>query len=74
MTLPPGLTGLHPAPYNERRWNGAVWANSHVDQYNRELERIATRHRSGMDVQRLVDGLYNLARAFDIVGREKAAA
>ena len=68
-TLPAGITSLNPIPYGERRWNGAIWAPSQVDQYNAELERIATRHTAGHDVQHLVNGLYNLAHGFDQSGR-----
>lgn len=65
MKTPPGLTGLNPMPYGYRRWNGAIWPNCQVDAYNAELERIAARHRAGIDTTALVNGLYNLAYQFD---------
>ena len=68
-TLPIGLTGLDPIPYGGTRWNGAVWPDIQVDSYNRELERIAIRHRAGYNVQNLIDGLYNLAHGFDVAGK-----
>lgn len=64
-TLPVGLTGFDPMPYGYRRWNGSVWADLQVDRYNDELARIERRHRHGLEVQHLIDGLYNLARGFD---------
>lgn len=64
-TLPAGITGFDPMPYGYRRWNGAVWADSQVDQYNRELARIQSRHEAGMPTDTLVNGLYNLANGFD---------
>lgn len=63
--LPHGLTSLEPMLYGQRRWNGAIWPDTMVDRYNHELARIASRHASGMDVQHLVNGLYNLAQQFD---------
>ena len=69
-TSPPdGLTGFEPMSYNYKRWNGITWPNIQVDAYNWELARIESRHNSGMNVQPLIDGLYNLARGFDTVGR-----
>jgi len=67
---PTGLTGLDPIPYGERRWNGVVWPAVQVDAYNRELARIADRHRAGYDTQHLIDGLYNLAAGFDEAGKQ----
>ena len=64
-TMPAGLTGVDPMPYDYRRWNGAIWPDCQVDAYNMEMERIAVRHRAGMDTTALVDGLYNLAFQFD---------
>lgn len=64
-TVPAGLTGFDRMPYGYRRWNGSVWADIQVDRYNQELARIESRHRAGMDTQHLVNGLYNLAHAFD---------
>ena len=66
-TMVPGLTNIDPMPYRYRRWNGVMWADAHVDAYNRELTRIVSMHRGGYDVARLVDGLYNLANQFDQV-------
>lgn len=63
--IPAGITSFEPVAVGERRWNGAVWADSHVERYNAELGRIERRHLDGMDVQHLVDGLYNLASGFD---------
>lgn len=65
--LPAGITGFTPMPYGYRRWNGAIWADCQVDQYNAELARIESRHRDGYDVQHLINGLYNLANGFDSV-------
>jgi hypothetical protein len=65
----PGLTDTAPMPYGYRRWNGAVWPNIQVDAYNRELDRIRSRHDAGLNVQHLVDGLYNLANGFDAMGK-----
>ncbi|MGP4994574.1 hypothetical protein [Glutamicibacter ardleyensis] len=65
QALPAGITGFEPMPYGYKRWNGAVWCDEHVDSYNRELARIESRHRAGMDVQHLINGLYNLAYGFD---------
>lgn len=62
---PDGITSFSPMPYGERRWNGATWANIQVDRYNAELARIESRHHAHMDTQHLVNGLYNMARAFD---------
>ncbi|MGP5014514.1 hypothetical protein ACTXJX_11905 [Glutamicibacter ardleyensis] len=64
-TLPAGITGFERVPYGEKRWNGVIWTDSLVDTYNHELTRIQQRHEAGMDVQHLVNGLYNLAHAFD---------
>lgn len=64
-TLPNGITSFDPMPYGYRRWNGTVWADSQVDQYNRELARIQSRHNAEMQTEALVNGLYNLARGFD---------
>jgi hypothetical protein len=64
-TLPAGITSFEPIPYGERRWNGAIWPAIQVDRYNAELERIASRHNAGYNVQHLIDGLYNLAAGFD---------
>lgn len=63
--VPAGLIDFEPMPYGLRRWNGAVWADSQTDRYNDELARIEARHRAGYDTQHLIDGLYNLAYAFD---------
>lgn len=68
-TSPAGLTGLDPIPYGETRWNGAVWPNTQVDRYNRELSRIEGRHSAGMPTQNLIDGLYNLAHGFDYAAK-----
>lgn len=64
-TLPAGITGFNPMPYGYKRWNGVIWPNIQVDSYNAELERIQSRHANGLDVQHLVNGLYNLAHQFD---------
>lgn len=66
-TLPDGITSFDPVPYGEVRWNGSVWASGHVDAYNAELRRIEARHRAGMNVDHLVNGLYGLAHGFDDV-------
>lgn len=68
MSVPPGLTGTEPMPYGYRRWNGTVWPDIQVDAYNRELDRITTRHEAGMSTEALVNGLYNLAHTFDACG------
>lgn len=64
-TMPPGLTSFERMPYKYRRWNGAVWPNVWVDQYNTELARIESRHRAGYDTEALVNGIYHLAQQFD---------
>jgi len=69
-TMPAGITSFEPLHYGERRWNGAIWPSAHVDRYNVELSRIASRHRAGMDVQHLINGLYNLAAGFDQAGKK----
>lgn len=66
---PAGLTSLEPIPRGIRRWNGSAWPDIQVDRYNRELDRIASRHQAGMDTQHLIDGLYNLANGFDDAGK-----
>ena len=63
--FPPGITSFDPMPMGYRRWNGAVWADCQVAAYNAELARIESRHRAGMNVRHLVNGLYNLAQGFD---------
>ncbi|UXO93903.1 hypothetical protein Pan2_84 [Pseudanabaena phage Pan2] len=72
-TLPAGITSLEPMPYGFRRWNGTVWANAHVDAYNRQLSLIEDAHRAGYSAQcqRLIDGLYNLAAGFDSVSGDR---
>lgn len=67
--LPAGITGFDPIEHGERRWNGAVWTPLQVGYYNLELKRIETRHNAGLDVQHLVNGLYNLADGFDRVSK-----
>ena len=64
---PSGLTGTDLMPYDYRRWNGTVWPDALVDQYNAELRRIKARHEAGMNTDHLVNGLYNLAHIFDHV-------
>lgn len=61
-------------PYDYERWNGTVWADIQVDAYNAELSRVESRHNAGMDVEHLVNGLYNLAHQFDYVGRMELGA
>ena len=64
-TTPTGLTSTDPMPYGYRRWNGTIWPDVQVDRYNAELARIQARHEAGMPTEALVNGLYNLADAFD---------
>lgn len=67
--MPEGITGFTHVEVGERRWNGAVWADAQVERYNAELARIEQRHNAGLDVQALVNGLYNLAHGFDLAGK-----
>ena len=64
-----GLTSTEHMPYGYRRWNGVVWAERQIDEYNRHLDRIQVRAQAGYDVTALVDGLYNLANSFDNLDR-----
>lgn len=65
MTYPNGITSFDPMPYGYRRWSGVIWPDIQVDRYNYELARIETRHKAGLNVDHLVNGLYNLATMFD---------
>ena len=67
MIYPNGITSFQPMPYGYRRWSGAIWPDIQVDRYNQELRRIESRHKAGLDVDHLVNGLYNLANMFDSV-------
>ena len=48
-SLPIGLTGLDPIPYGYRRFNGRVWLDVHVDEYNARLADIGALHAAGYD-------------------------
>ena len=64
-----GLTSTEHMPYGYRRWNGVVWADCQINEYNHQLDRIQVRAQAGYDVTALVDGLYNLADSFDNLDR-----
>lgn len=71
---PDGIASWEPVSYGQRRWNGSVWANTQVDTYNAELDRIRSRHDAGLSVTHLVNGLYNLAHGFDnVISRAEIA-
>ena len=53
-SLPIGLT---PIPYGYRRWNGRVWLDVHVDEYNARLADIGARHAAGYDTSVQVEEL-----------------
>ena len=36
--------GLDPIPYGYRRWNGRVWPDVHIDEYNARLADIGALH------------------------------
>ena len=66
-SLPIGLTGLDPIPYGYRRWNGCVWPNVHIDEYNARLANIGVFHAAGYDTSVQVEELYRLSFMFDHV-------
>ena len=66
-SLPIGLTGLDPIPYGYRRFNGRVWLDVHVDEYNARLADIGALHAAGYDTSVQVEELYRLGFMFDHV-------
>ena len=64
-SLPIGLTGLDPIPYGYRRWNGRVWPDVHIDEYNARLADIGARHAAGYDTSVQVEELYRRSFMFD---------
>ena len=64
-TLPAGLTSLEPIPYGYRRWNGRVWHDVHIDEYNSRLADIGALHAAGYDTSAQVEELYRRSFMFD---------
>ena len=64
-SLPIGLTGLDPIPYGYRRWNGHVWPDVHIDEYNARLADIGALHAAGYDTSVQVEELYRRSFMFD---------
>lgn len=70
--LPDGITSFHPIHRGERRWNGVVWQNFMVDEYNTRLSIIERLHRAGHYSQHEIDALYQLATKWDRMEAERA--
>ena len=67
ITLPAGITSLDPIPYGYRRFNGRVWPDVHVDEYNTRLADIGALHAAGYDTRAQVEELYRRSFMFDHV-------
>ena len=63
--LPIGLTGLDHIPYGYRRWNGRIWSNLQIDEYNQRLDDIGALHAAGYDTSVQVEELYRRSFMFD---------
>ena len=65
ITLPAGLTSLEPIPYGYLRWNGRIWSNLQIDEYNSRLADIGALHAAGYDTRAQVEELYRRSFMFD---------
>ena len=63
--LPAGLTSLEPIPYGYVRWDGRVWPDVHIDEYNARLADIGALHADGYDTSSQVEELYRRSFMFD---------
>lgn len=70
--FPDGITSWDRMPYPYRRWNGAVWCQSWVDDYNKQLDRIQWAHEGGLSsVDEEVEALYRMSTNFDLLEKQQ---
>jgi len=69
--FPAGITGWDHMPYPSRRWNGTVWPEPWVDDYNKQLDRIRWAHEGNLaSTQDEVEAFYRTNTTYDLLEKE----
>jgi hypothetical protein len=69
--FPAGITSWEHMPYPYRRWNGAVWCQAWVDDYNRQLDRVKWAYDGKLSsVDEEVEAWYRMLTQFDLMEKQ----
>lgn len=70
--FPPGICSWENMPYGFRRWNGTVWCNAWVDDYNQQLDQILRRFEDSWHVDDHIEIWYRTLTRYDLLAKELA--